>query len=106
MRDGGERDVQVELSGEFDLHDLQELRDALGGAASSGRAAVVDLSGVTFLDIGTTRELAVSSQLHARQLVLLNPSTAVRASVAACGLESWFDFRAGATHEAALPEAS
>lgn len=96
----------VELSGEFDLHDLQDLREALAGAASSGRVATVDLSGVTFLDIGTTRELAVSSQLHARQLVLRSPSEAVRASVAACGLESWFDFRAGAADRAALPEAS
>jgi len=97
----------VELSGEFDLHDLQNLSDALGDAVSSGRAAVVvDLSGVTFLDVGTARELAVRSQLHAHQMTLHNPSWAVRASVAACGLESWFDFRAGATNEAALPEAS
>jgi anti-anti-sigma factor len=93
MRDGGERNVLVELSGEFDLHDLQNLSDALGGAVSSGRAAVVDLSGVTFLDVGTTRELAVRSQLHAHQMTLHSPSTAVHASVAACGLESWFDFR-------------
>jgi anti-anti-sigma factor len=97
----------VELSGEFDLHDLQNLSDVLGDAVSSGRAAVVvDLSGVTFLDVGTARELAVRSQLHAHQMTLHNPSWAVRASVAACGLESWFDFRAGATNEAALPEAS
>ena len=92
MRDGGERNVLVELSGEFDLHDLQNLSDALDGAVSSGRAAV-DLSGVTFLDVGTTRELAVRSQLHAHQMTLHSPSTAVHASVAACGLESWFDFR-------------
>jgi anti-anti-sigma factor len=97
----------VELSGEFDLHDLQNLSDALGDAVSSGPAAmVVDLSGVTFLDVGTARELAVRSQLHAHQMTLHNPSWAVRASVAACGLESWFDFRAGATNESALPEAS
>lgn len=108
MRDGGERDdVQVELWGEFDLHDLEDLREALGGAASSGRAAMVDLSGVTFLDVGTTRELAAHSQLHAHLLTLCSPSTAVRASVAACGLESWFDFRCEtATDGAALPEAS
>ena len=93
MHDGGESDMLVELSGEFDLHDLQNLSDALGDAVSSGRAAVVDLSGVTFLDVGTTRELAVCSQLHAHQMTLHNPSWAVRASVAACGLESWFDFR-------------
>lgn len=108
-RDGEERNVLVELSGEFDLHDLEDLRDALSGAASSRRVAVVDLSGVTFLDVESTRELAVSSQLHGHQLVLRSPSTAVHASVAACGLESWFDFRyetAADVGEAALPGAS
>jgi anti-anti-sigma factor len=106
VRNGGERDVLVELSGEFDLHDLQDLRAALGGAASSGRAAMVDLSGVTFLDVGTTRELAVRSWLHAHQMTLHSPSPAVHASVAACGLESWFDFRVCAkdVDGAALPE--
>ena len=105
VRNGGERDVLVELSGEFDLHDLEDLRDALGGAASSGRAAMVDLSGVTFLDLGTTRELAVHSWLHAHQMTLHSPSDAVRASVAACCLESWFDFRIRANDAdgAALP---
>jgi anti-anti-sigma factor len=90
----GQRGVLVQLSGEFDLHDLGNLRDALGGA--TGRpVAVVDLSGVTFMDIGATRELAVRAQLHAGRLKLRNPSRAVRASVAACGFESWFDFCAG-----------
>ncbi len=103
VRDGGERDVLVELSGEFDVHDLEDLRDALGGAALSGRPAVVDLSGVTFLDIGVTRELAVSAQLHAHGLSLSRPSRAVRASVAACGLESWFDFRPGAVDAGGAP---
>ena len=105
VRDRGERDVVIELSGEFDLYDLEDLREALGGAASSGRPAVVDLSGVTFLDVGTTRELAVGSQLSPRRLVLRSPSRAVRASVAACGLESWFDFRAdgGTTAAAGIP---
>lgn len=95
VRDGGGKDVLVELSGEFDLHNLENLRGALGGAALSGRQAVVDLSGVTFLDIGATRELAVRAQVHAHQLLLSRPSGAVRASIAACGLESWFDFLPG-----------
>ena len=100
MRDGGESDVLIELSGEFDLHDLGNLRDALGAAAPGRPAAVVDLSRVTFMDIGATRELAVRSQLRAGRLMLRNPSRAVRASVAACGLESWFDFCAGAADTA------
>ena len=98
----------VELSGEFDLHDLQSLSEALGGATSSGRSAVVDLSGVTFLDVGATRELAACSLLHADRMTLRSPSAAVHASVAACGLGSWFDFRVGATDgaAAALPGSS
>ena len=100
VREQGKSSVLVELSGEFDLHDLGNLCDALGGAAPGRPAAVVDLSRVTFLDIGTTRELAVRSQLHAGRLMLRNPSRAVRASVAACGLESWFDFCAGAADTA------
>ena len=100
VRDGSEKDVLVELSGEFDLYDLEDVRDALGGAALAGRPAVVDLSGVTFLDVGVTRELAVRAQLHTHQLLLSRPSRAVRASVAACGLESWFDFRPGAVDAA------
>lgn len=96
----GEGGTLVELRGEFDLHDLEKLRGALGGAldeaSTPARPAVVDLSGVTFLDIGATRELAICSQLYARRMIFLSPSPAVLASVAACGLTDWFDFGANA----------
>lgn len=84
------RDEVVELSGEFDARNLEYLREVLTEAGE--RSAVVDLSGVTFLDIQTTRELAVRFQIYAGRLVLRRPSWAVRASMAACGFESWFRF--------------
>ncbi len=90
-REGG---TLVELSGEFDLHDLERLRGALDEAPAPQHPAVVDLSGVTFLDIRTTRELAIRSRLHAPHMTLLSPSPAVLASVAACGLGDWFSFDA------------
>ncbi|QIN80186.1 STAS domain-containing protein [Rubrobacter marinus] len=85
----------VELSGEFDVRDLESLRARLDEAGE--RTAVVDLSGVTFLDLQTTRELAVRLQIHAGSLVFRHPSWAVRASVAACGYENWFRFDAEGT---------
>ena len=87
------RDLLVELSGEFDARDLEDLREVLKEAGR--RPAVVDLSGVTFLDVQTTRELAVRLQLYSGNLVFRQPSWAVRESIAACGYSSWFGFGAG-----------
>ena len=87
------KDLLVELSGEFDARDLEDLREALNEAGE--QSAVVDLSRVTFLDVRTTRELAVRLQLHSGNLVFRHPSWAVRTSVAACGYSSWFGFGAG-----------
>lgn len=86
-------DGMVELSGEFDSRDLKDLRETLDEAGERG--AVVDLSGVTFLDLRATRELAVRFQVHAGNLSLRHPSWAVLESIAACGYEPWFDFGAG-----------
>lgn len=84
-REKGDDVVLVELSGEFDLHDLENLREDLGGAVALRRQTVLDLSGITFLDVQSTRELAVLSQLYAHHLILRNPSWQVRASARACG---------------------
>ena len=81
-RSGG---VLVELRGEFDQHNLEDLRETLEDVAALGRPALVDLAGVTFLDLGAARELTIRSQLRAHRLTLRNPSWQVRASVAACG---------------------
>lgn len=86
-------DALVELSGEFDLRDLANLREVLDEAGEG--TTVVDLSGVTFLDMQTTRELAVRLQIHAGSLVFRRPSWAVLKSIAAFGYEPWFSFGAG-----------
>lgn len=88
--------VLVELKGEFDRHDLKALRGALSDVVALRQPTLVDLTGVTFLDVGAIRELAIQSQLYAHHLTLNNPSWQVQASARACGLEAWLDFRAGA----------
>ena len=95
-----QNDGLVELSGEFDARDLRCLRETLDEAG--GRTAIVDLSGVTFLDLQTTRELAVRLQIHRGNLVFRRPSWAVRASVAACGYEAWFGFDAREAGDASV----
>ncbi len=96
VRERDEEDMLVGLRGEFDQHALEELRETLDGVVALRRPTVVDLSGVTFLDIGATRELTIRSRLYAHHLTLINPSWQVRRSVAACGFEDWFGFSAGA----------
>lgn len=96
VREWGEEGMLVELRGEFDRHNLNDLRETLSGTAALSGPTMVDLAGVTFLDVGATRELAIRSQLYAHRLILCNPSWQVRASVAACGFGAWLDFRSGA----------
>lgn len=103
MRERGEEGVLVELSGEFDQHNLEELRETLGEVVALRRPTVLDLSGVTFLDIGATRELTIRSRLYAHHLTLSNPSWQVWKSVAACGFEEWFDFHADAVEPPGRP---
>lgn len=82
-------DILVELTGELDIAALDVLRETLDAAAYLREPAVVDLSGVIFLDLLCARELAVRSQLYAHQLTLRNPSPQVLATAQACGLEDW-----------------
>lgn len=82
--------TSVGLRGEFDLCSLKDLRGALDAVRNLRGPVSVDLSGVTFLDLGCARELAVRSQLYAHCLGLRNPSREVLATVRACGLEDWF----------------
>ena len=63
--------ILVELWGEFDLFSLANLREALNHVANLHRPTLVDLSGITFLDLLSARELTISSQrqsLRARRL--------------------------------------
>ncbi len=95
----------VELRGEFDRHDLRDLRETLNDVLALRLPVVLDLSGVNFLDVEATRELAIYSYLYAHHLTLCNPSWQVRASVAACRLGCWIDFRYEAD-DATYPQAS
>ena len=104
VREWGKRGVLVELRGEFDRHDLGGLGEVLSDVTALRRPTLVDLSGVTFLDAGTIRELAIRSQLCANHLTLVNPSWQVRASARACGVGAWLDFRTDANATSALPE--
>ena len=94
VRERGEEGVLVELRGEFDRHDLRNLRETLNNVLALRLPVVLDLSRVNFLDVEATRELTIYSYLYdAHHLTLRNPSWQVRASVTACGLGSWIDFR-------------
>ena len=92
VREWGEGGVLVELRGEFDGHNLEDLRRVLDSVLALRRPTMVDLSGVTFLDVRVTRELTIRSRLYAHHLTFRNPSPQVRASVVICGFEEWFDF--------------
>lgn len=99
VRERGEEGVLVELGGEFDRHDLKDLRKTLDDVLTLRLPVVLDLFEVDFLDVEVTRELTIYSYLYAHHLVLYNPSWQVRASVAACGLGFWLDFH----HEVHAP---
>lgn len=92
-RERSSGDVLLEMRGEFDLSSFDELRGSLDTFANLRESATVDLSGVTFLDAGCARELAVLSQLHAHRINLTSPSWQTLRTIHDCGLGEWFDFR-------------
>ena len=81
--------ILVELWGEFDVFCLGELKRILNHASSRRGPVLVDLSGVSFLDLRSARELAVRSLLYAHHLSFLDPSPQVMATMGALGLEGW-----------------
>jgi anti-anti-sigma factor len=89
----------VELWGEFDLFSLSNLREALNNVLDLRRPTLVDLSGITFLDLDSARELAVRAQLYAHHLFLKNPSPQVTASLRAFGLWAWIQPYPHTDHE-------
>jgi hypothetical protein len=72
--------------------------------AALRESTLVDLSGVTFLDVGTSRELVVRSLPYAYRLTLRNPSWQVRASMMGCGFGAWANFRSDRPRLPASPE--
>lgn len=81
--DGSRR---IELYGEFDLHNLRGLSDALGRTTGPHHATSVDLSGVTFADLCTLRELS-DALLSYPGLSLSSPSWQVLRGARSCGLK-------------------
>ena len=81
----------VELWGELDIFCIEELKGMLTDVLSRRSSVVVDLSGVSFLDLQSARELAVHSLLYKHHLALRNPSPQVIATFGALGLEGWLD---------------
>ena len=77
--------VSVDLAGEFDAYDLETLCQVLDVLSHSREPACVNLSGVTFLDLGCARELAIRSYLCGGRLSLHSPSWQAAASLRACG---------------------
>jgi anti-anti-sigma factor len=91
--------TMVELWGELDLFSLEDLRRTLNRVLDSVKPTLVDLSGITFLDLESARELAVRSQLYARRLTLRNPSPQVKASIEAFRMGEWISFHPASDRE-------
>lgn len=87
--------LQVELWGEFDLFCIEDLKRMLSEVSSCRGPILVDLSGITFLDLQSARELAVRSLLYSHHLTFLDPSTEVMASMRALGFEDWLTIPPG-----------
>jgi anti-anti-sigma regulatory factor len=77
--------VSVDLVGEFDTYDLESFCEVLDGLLGSKETVCVDLSEVTFLDLGCARELAMRSDFCGGRLMLRNSSWQAVSSFRACG---------------------
>lgn len=97
--------VTVRMRGEFDAYSLPDLRETLDHVCAFGKPVVVDLSGVTFLDLQSTRELVVRSVIQAHQLVFENPSSGVLASIHALGVDGKSHIHTGQEDPPVLSEA-
>ena len=59
--------------GGLDQYDLEDLRETFSGVVELGRPTLVDLSRISFLDVGCARELALISQLYGQPSDLVQP---------------------------------
>ena len=78
VRERGQEGMLVEFAGEFDRHDLKDLRETLDDVLSLRLPVALDLSGVNFLGVEATREVTIYSYLCSHHLTLRNPSWQVR----------------------------
>ena len=85
----------VKLWGEFDLFCMGELKRTLDDASAHRGPVLVDLSGITFLDLRSARELAVRSMLRPQHPAFVGTPPQVTATMAALGLEGWSDVPPG-----------
>lgn len=88
--------LQVELWGEFDLFCIEELKKMFSDVSSCRGPILVDLSGITFLDLQSAREIAVRSLLYSHHLTFLGPSPQVMATMGTLGLQGWLSVEPGA----------
>lgn len=92
---GASRGRQViELHGEFDIHSLRELSDALRRETGARHATSLDLSGVTFADLCTLRALSEALFFYPG-LSLRAPSWQVLRAARVCGMEELLGFETG-----------
>jgi anti-anti-sigma regulatory factor len=91
FRESGEG-LLVELWGEWDIFSLGELEKMLTDVSSRPGSTLMDLSGISFLDLQSARELALRSLLYKQELKLCNPSSQVMATLEALGLEDRLEF--------------
>jgi anti-anti-sigma regulatory factor len=90
--------VLVELWGEFDVFCIGELKRTLEDATSGRGPVLVGLSGITFLDLSSAREIAVRSMLGPNCPTFVDPSVQVAATMSALGLEGWPNTLPGVGH--------
>ena len=85
----------VELCGEFDVFCMEDLKGTLDEASSLRGPMLIDLSGITFLDLCSARELAARSTLGPNRPNFVYPSPQVTATMSALGIEGWSDAQPG-----------
>jgi anti-anti-sigma regulatory factor len=91
VRESGDG-LLVELWGEWDIYNLGDLERMLTDVSSRREWSLVDLSGVSFLDLQSARKLAFHSLLYRHNLKLRNASSQVMATLGALGLGERLDF--------------
>ena len=77
----------ITLRGELDLSNVDEMRSSLAGASGP---AVVDLSGVTYLDSTALYELGALRK-RVGNVVLVGPSAQIRRTLEIVGFTKIFD---------------